>query len=33
MIGFGETREALALAISMSTNAPFPEQKYGVFRM
>jgi len=33
MIGFGETREALALAISMSTNAPFPEQQYGVFRM
>ena len=33
MVGFTETREALALAISMSTNAPFPEQKYGVFRM
>jgi acetyl-CoA carboxylase carboxyltransferase component len=33
MIGFADTRAALALAISMSTNAPFPEQKYGVFRM
>jgi acetyl-CoA carboxylase carboxyltransferase component len=33
MIGFTETREALALSISMSTNAPFPEQQYGVFRM
>lgn len=33
MVGFAETREALALSISMSTNAPFPEQKYGVFRM
>lgn len=33
MLGFTETRQALALAISMSLNAPFPEQKYGVFRM
>lgn len=28
-----QTREALALAISMSLNAPIPDQKYGVFRM
>jgi len=33
MIGMTETREALALAISMSLNAPIPDQKYGVFRM
>jgi 3-methylcrotonyl-CoA carboxylase beta subunit len=33
MIGFTETRLALALGISMSLNAPIPEQKYGVFRM
>ena len=33
MVGFTETREALALALSMALNAPFPEQKYGVFRM
>jgi 3-methylcrotonyl-CoA carboxylase beta subunit len=33
ILGFAETRQALALAISMSLNAPFPEQKYGVFRM
>jgi acetyl-CoA carboxylase carboxyltransferase component len=33
ILGFTETRQALALAISMSLNAPFPEQKYGVFRM
>jgi 3-methylcrotonyl-CoA carboxylase beta subunit len=33
MIGFTETRQALALAISMSLNAPIPDQKYGVFRM
>ncbi len=32
-IGFAETRETLGLSIAMSTNAPFPEQKYGVFRM
>jgi len=28
-----ETRTALALGISMSLNAPIPEQRYGVFRM
>jgi acetyl-CoA carboxylase carboxyltransferase component len=33
MIGFTETREALALAISMSLNALIPDQKFGVFRM
>jgi len=33
MIGMTETRQALALAISMSLNAPIPDQKYGVFRM
>ncbi len=33
IIGMAETREALALAISMSLNTPLPEQKYGVFRM
>jgi acetyl-CoA carboxylase carboxyltransferase component len=33
MLGFTETREALALGISMSLNAPIPDQKYGVFRM
>jgi acetyl-CoA carboxylase carboxyltransferase component len=33
IIGFTETRQALALGISMSLNAPIPEQKYGVFRM
>ncbi len=33
MIGFTETRQALALGISMSLNAPIPEQKFGVFRM
>jgi 3-methylcrotonyl-CoA carboxylase beta subunit len=33
MLGMTETRNALALAISMSLNAPIPEQKYGVFRM
>jgi acetyl-CoA carboxylase carboxyltransferase component len=33
MIGFTDTREALALALSMSLNSKFPEQKYGVFRM
>ena len=27
------TRTALALGISMSLNAPVPDQKYGVFRM
>jgi acetyl-CoA carboxylase carboxyltransferase component len=29
----GDTREALALGISMSLNAPIPDQRYGVFRM
>jgi len=33
MLGFMETREALALSISMALNAPIPEQRYGVFRM
>jgi acetyl-CoA carboxylase carboxyltransferase component len=28
-----ETREALALGISMSLNAPIPDHKFGVFRM
>ncbi|MEW6049912.1 MAG: carboxyl transferase domain-containing protein [Candidatus Zixiibacteriota bacterium] len=33
IIGITETRQALALGISMSLNAPVPEQRYGVFRM
>ncbi|MCK4606733.1 MAG: methylcrotonoyl-CoA carboxylase [candidate division Zixibacteria bacterium] len=33
MVGMTETRNALALGISMSLNAPIPDQKYGVFRM
>lgn len=33
MIGMTETRQMLALGISMSLNAPIPDQKYGVFRM
>ena len=33
IIGFTETRQALALGISMSLNALIPEQKFGVFRM
>ncbi len=33
IIGMTETREAIALGISMSLNQPIPEQKYGVFRM
>jgi acetyl-CoA carboxylase carboxyltransferase component len=33
MIGFSDTRQALALGISMSLNAPIPDQKFGVFRM
>ena len=33
MIGFTETRQALALAISMSLNQPIPDAKFGVFRM
>ncbi|HVP06506.1 MAG TPA: carboxyl transferase domain-containing protein, partial [Candidatus Acidoferrum sp.] len=33
IIGMAETRTALALGISMSLNAPIPEQRYGVFRM
>jgi acetyl-CoA carboxylase carboxyltransferase component len=28
-----ETREALALGISMSLNAPIPDYKVGIFRM
>lgn len=33
MIGMTETRQALALAISMSLNAPIPDAKFGIFRM
>ncbi|MCK4373178.1 MAG: methylcrotonoyl-CoA carboxylase, partial [candidate division Zixibacteria bacterium] len=33
MIGFTDTRQALALGISMSLNASIPDQKFGVFRM
>lgn len=33
MIGFTESRQALALALSTSLNAPIPDQKFGVFRM
>ncbi len=33
IVGMTETREAIALGISMSLNQPIPEQKYGVFRM
>jgi acetyl-CoA carboxylase carboxyltransferase component len=28
-----DTRNVLALGISMALNAPIPDQKYGVFRM
>ncbi|MFZ1682684.1 MAG: carboxyl transferase domain-containing protein [Candidatus Zixiibacteriota bacterium] len=33
MIGMTETRQALALGIAMSLNAPIPDAKFGVFRM
>lgn len=33
MIGMTETRQMLALGISMSLNSEIPDQKYGVFRM
>ncbi|MFH2036563.1 MAG: carboxyl transferase domain-containing protein, partial [Candidatus Zixiibacteriota bacterium] len=33
VIGMTDTREAIALGISMSLNKPILEQKYGVFRM
>lgn len=33
MIGMTETRDILALGISMSLNQTIPDQKYGVFRM
>ncbi len=33
IIGMVDTRQALALGIAMSLNAPIPDQKYGVFRM
>ncbi len=33
MIGMTETRQALALGIATSLNAPIPDQKYGIFRM
>jgi acetyl-CoA carboxylase carboxyltransferase component len=33
IIGMTDTRQALALGISMSLNAPIPDAKFGVFRM
>ncbi len=33
IIGMTDTRQALALGVSMSLNAPIPDQQYGVFRM
>ncbi len=33
ILGFTETRQALALGISAALNAEIPDQKYGVFRM
>lgn len=33
MIGMTDTRQALAMGISMSLNAPIPDQKFGIFRM
>ena len=33
MVGMTETRQALALAIATSLNAPIPDQNYGIFRM
>lgn len=33
IVGMTETREAIALGISMSLNEPIPDQQYGVFRM
>ena len=33
MLGFTETRQAVALGIAASLNAEIPDQKYGVFRM
>ncbi|MGB7629637.1 MAG: carboxyl transferase domain-containing protein, partial [Candidatus Deferrimicrobium sp.] len=33
IIGMTDTRQALALGIAMSLNAPIPDQQYGVFRM
>ncbi|HDL02068.1 MAG TPA: methylcrotonoyl-CoA carboxylase, partial [candidate division Zixibacteria bacterium] len=33
MIGMTETREMLALAISMSLNSPIEDQQFGIFRM
>ncbi len=33
MLGFTETRQAIALGISAALNAEIPDQKYGVFRM
>jgi acetyl-CoA carboxylase carboxyltransferase component len=33
MVGMTDTRQALALGISMSLNAEIPDQKYGIFRM
>ena len=33
IIGMTDTRQVLALSISMALNAPIPDQKFGVFRM
>ena len=33
MIGFTDTRQALALGLSASLNATIPDQRYGIFRM
>ncbi|MFZ5980970.1 MAG: carboxyl transferase domain-containing protein [Candidatus Zixiibacteriota bacterium] len=33
IVGFTETRQALALGISAALNAPIPDQRYGIFRM
>ena len=33
IIGMTDTRQALALGISMSLNAPIADTKFGIFRM
>ncbi|MDF1545234.1 MAG: carboxyl transferase domain-containing protein [bacterium] len=33
ILGMTDTRQALALSLSVSLNAPIPDQNYGVFRM
>lgn len=33
IIGMTDSRQAIALGISMSLNSPFPDQRFGVFRM